>query len=97
MKKTQRHDPIANNQPPTRGPAAEATPPKPDQAPMARERSSGRKLAWRMARLPGVSRAPPTPCTIRAPMSSPAVGARPQQAEARANQATPMEKTRRRP
>ena len=39
-----------------------------------------------MARLPGVSSAPPTPWTMRAAMRRPAVGAKPQQAEATANQ-----------
>ena len=64
---------------------------------MARARSSGRNDACRMARLAGVSSAPPTPWTTRAPMSSPALGARPQQADATANQTTPTEKMRLRP
>ncbi len=50
-----------------------------------------------MARLAGDSSAPPTPWTTRAPMSSPALGARPQQADATANQTTPTEKIRLRP
>ena len=50
-----------------------------------------------MARLPGAKSAPPMPWTMRAAMSTPAVGARPQRADATANQATPMEKTRLRP
>ena len=50
-----------------------------------------------MARLPGVNSAPPTPWTTRATTSSPALGAKPQAAEATANQAMPMEKMRRRP
>ena len=64
---------------------------------MARARSSARNEVCRMARLPGVNSAPPIPCTRRAAMRKPAVGARPQRAEATANQATPMEKTRLRP
>ncbi len=50
-----------------------------------------------MARLPGVNSAPPIPCTRRAAMRNAGVGAMPQRAEATANQATPMEKTRLRP
>ena len=46
---------------------------------------------------PGDSNAPPTPWSTRAPMSSPALGARPQRAEATANQTTPIEKIRLRP
>ena len=64
---------------------------------MARARSSGRNDACRMARLPGVSSAPPMPWTTRAAMSSPAFGAMPQMAEATANQTIPMEKMRLRP
>ena len=79
------------------GPAAAATPLSPDQAPMARARSSGRNEACRMARLAGVRRAPPMPWTTRATISSVAFGATPQQADATANQTTPTEKIRLRP
>ena len=64
---------------------------------MARARSSGRNDACRMARLAGASRAPPTPWSTRAAMSSAEVGAMPQRADATANQTTPMEKIRLRP
>ena len=64
---------------------------------MARARSSERNEVCRMARLPGASSAPPIPCTARAAMRNPDVGAMPQRADATANQATPMEKTRLRP
>jgi hypothetical protein len=50
-----------------------------------------------IARLPGVSSAPPTPCSIRAPTSTGRFGARPHSSDAEANQATPTMKTRRRP
>jgi hypothetical protein len=85
------------SQPPRKGPIAVATPPSPDQAPMARARSCGAKEAWIIARLPGVNNAPPIPCSARAPMSSGAVGARPQSREAIANQTTPTTNTRRLP
>jgi len=97
MKNTQRHDPATIRYPPKRGPAAVATPPTPDQAPMARERSCRRKDAWRMARLAGARRAPPTPWSTRAAISTPAFGANPQQTEATSNQTTPMKNMRLRP
>ncbi len=64
---------------------------------MARLRSSGTNEASRIARLPGVSSAAPTPCNARAAMSTSAFGAMPQSTEATANQTTPTRKTSRRP
>ena len=64
---------------------------------MARARSSGTKDAWMMASDPGVSRAPPTPCSARAAMRAPMLGAAPQARLARANQITPIVKIRLRP
>ena len=77
------------SQPPSSGPKAVATPPSPDQAPIARARSAGRKLASMSARLPGVSSAPPIPCSSRAPISSSAVGATAQSSEATVKRPTP--------
>ena len=79
------------------GPTAVATPPNPDQVPMARARSSGWNDAWIMARLPGVSNAPPMPCRARAPISQAAPGARPHRSDADANHTAPTTKTRRLP
>ena len=79
------------------GPAAPAMPPSPDHAPMARARSSGRNELCRIARLPGVSSAPPMPCKARAATSVSMLGAIPHSSDATANQVTPMTKTRRRP
>ena len=62
---------------------AAATPPSPDHAPMARARSPGLKLASIIARLPGVSSAPPTPWTSRAAIRKPALGATAQRARPR--------------
>ncbi len=53
IKNTQRHEATSTSQPPSSGPIAVATPPRPDQAPIARARSAGRKLDCRIARLPG--------------------------------------------
>ena len=97
MRKTHRQEATWISQPPTNGPTAVATPPSPDHAPIARARSCGANVAWIIARLPGVSSAPPTPCRARAAMSSGAVGASPQSSEATANHTTPMTNTRRRP
>ena len=97
MTKINRQSPICTSQPPTKGPTAEATPVRPDHAPIARARSSSRKLACKIARLPGVSMAPPTPCTMRPATNSPSVGANVHSAEARANTATPTMNRRTRP
>ena len=97
MRNTQRHEATWISQPPMNGPTAVATPPSPDHAPIARARSCGANEAWIIARLPGVSSAPPTPCSARAAMSSGAVGASPHSSEAIANQTTPITNTRRRP
>ena len=50
-----------------------------------------------MARLAGAMSAPPTPWTTRAATSRPVPGAKPQAAEASANQIVPIRKMRRRP
>src|SRR6478752_2092858 len=81
------------SQPPRNGPIAAATPPSPDQAPIARARSPWAKLAEMMARLPGVSRAPPTPCSARAAIRTPAVGASAQPIDASPNQIVPITNT----
>jgi hypothetical protein len=96
-RKTQRQPADCTSQPPRIGPTADATPPSPDQAPTARGRSSGANVAWMIASEPGVSSAPPTPCSTLAAISTPILGARPHSAEDSANQTTPTMKTRRRP
>jgi hypothetical protein len=97
MRKISRQEAACTSQPPRNGPIAAVTPPSPDQAPIAGPRSEGRKLASMIARLPGVSRAPPTPWRARAAISASALGARPHSSDAAANQTTPMTKIRRRP
>ena len=97
MRKMSRQEAAWTSQPPRNGPIAAVTPPSPDQAPMAGPRSSRRKLASMMARLPGVSRAPPMPWRARAAIRASSVGARPHSSEATANQITPITNTLRRP
>jgi hypothetical protein len=70
---------------------------KPDQVPIALPRSSPSNDALMMARLPGVSSAPPSPCTARATTSASRDGASPHAIDARANTTVPMANTRRRP
>ena len=97
MTKIARQEIAPISQPPSSGPSAPATPPRPDQAPIARARSAGRKLASMIARLPGVRSAPPIPWTSRAKISSSTVGATAQSSEARVKSTTPTWKTSRRP
>ena len=97
MKKISRQDTASISHPPRNGPIAVATPPSPDHAPMAAIRSSSANEACRMARLPGVSSAPPTPCRARAAISTSTVGATPHSSDAAANQTMPMTNTFRRP
>ena len=97
MKNTRRHDTALISHPPRNGPIAVATPPSPDHAPMAAERSSSANEACRMARLPGVSSAPPTPCRARAAISTAASGASPHSSDATANHTMPIWNTFRRP
>ena len=95
--KISRQETASTNQPPRKGPMAVETPASPDHAPMAAPRSSGSNTASRMARLPGVSRAAPTPWMARAAISISMVGAIAHSSDATANQTTPQTKTRRLP
>ena len=97
MKNTSRQDTASISHPPRNGPIAVATPPSPDHAPMAAIRSSSANEACRMARLPGVSSAPPTPCRARAAISTSTFGATPHSSDASANHTTPITNTFRRP
>lgn len=95
--KMRRQETAAISHPPTTGPIATAIPPRPDQAPIARPRSSDTKLASMIDRLPGTRRAPPAPWRARAAISTSRLGASAQSSDATLNQATPMRKIRRRP
>ena len=96
-KKIQRQESASISQPPMNGPSAVDTPDSPAQAPIARPRSSGWKLAWSTDSDPGVSSAPPAPWRNRAAISQPVPWASPHSTEAAVNQTTPMRKMRRRP
>ena len=87
--KTQRQE-KSTSRPPMRGPTAAAIPVRPDHCPTPRPRSSLRRVALMMARLPGVSNAPPIPWRKRAPMRSSTVGAMAESSDATANQTTPV-------
>ena len=97
IRKIQRQLAYSTRPPPTNGPIAAAMLPRPDQAPIARPRSARTNTASMIARLPGVSRAPPIPCRTRAAIRVVLSGATPQSTDAAANQTTPITNTRRRP
>ena len=97
MKKIQRQPPVSTIAPPISGAAAVAIAEKADQVPIALPRRPGSKQLVMIARLPGTSSAPPTPCRIRAASSMSSDVARPHHKEASANTAVPIANTRRRP
>ena len=75
MRKINRHDTAVIRNPPTNGPrcSGDAAEPRPrtDDASTVFLAND----AWRIARLPGVSSAPPMPCNLRAAISRPMLGA----------------------
>ena len=76
IRKTSRqpHGATPTSRPPRIGPIAVATPPSPDQAPTAVDRSSLRNDACRIANEPGVSSAAPAPCSARIAISTSVLG-----------------------
>ena len=70
MKNTSRHDTESMSYPPRNGPAAVATPPSPDHAPIAAPRSSGWNDAEMIARLPGNEQRRRDALQSRAPRSA---------------------------
>ena len=83
--------------PPSAGPKAPVIAVNPDQVPIALPRLSASNEALSSAKLPGISKAPPTPWRARAAMSIPTLMDRPQIIEAAVNTTTPITNTRRRP
>ena len=95
--KIQRHETASTSQPPTNGPTTVAMPAHAVHDPIAPPRSSGGNAPTITASALGVSSAPNTPCTARAPISTSMVGAAAHNSEATPNPATPRVKTRRSP
>ena len=75
--------------PPTSGPLATARPVIALKIPIAAPRRSGGKAALSSARPSGISSAAPAPCTARAPISQPTLGASAQAADDRAKRPRP--------
>jgi len=96
IKITNRQEIAKISQPPRNGPIVVVMPPNPDHVPTALDRSSAAKEVCRIARLPGVNSAAPTPCSAQRRCASPRA-APPRRREARANQIVPTVKIRRRP
>ena len=96
MKKIHRHDTHCTSTPPSGGPASVATLVNAVQSPTARPASSP-YVSRSRARLFVVMNAAATPCTTRAAISTPPVGARPARTEASANPTMPATKVSRRP
>ena len=97
IRKAARQETFSTKKPPRTGPRAVVTPESPAQVPMAFPRSSPSKEALMIARDPGTSIAPPTPCRARAAISMSGLVDRPHHTEARVKIAIPREKMRLRP
>ena len=97
MKKIQFQLQCSVMSPPTRGPIASAIAETPAQIPIAMPRCRGGKVAVMIDRVAGFMSAEPAPCTTRAPISQPALVARPQKSEATVKMTRPTMKIRRRP
>ena len=83
--------------PPTIGPSATARPASPPYTPTIIPRFSGGNAVVRIVRLSGSTTAAPSPCTVRATISSEAPGTSAQAADASVNSGKPVLNTRRRP
>ena len=97
IRKIGRQLPASSSHPPRKGAIAADTPLNPPHVPIACVRSPGWKAASMIARLAGVISAPPIPCTARAAMSHPMLGAAAHSTDAAVNQPSPARNTRRRP
>jgi hypothetical protein len=83
--------------PPTTGPAATARPVIPPHKPMAMPRFSTGKAALIRVRVRGITMAAPAPCSPRAAMRVPTLGATAAAAEAAVKTARPRQNMRLRP
>jgi hypothetical protein len=93
IRKIGRQLPVSSSHPPRKGAIAADTPLNPAHVPIACVRSPGAMVA----RLAGVISAPPIPCTARAAMSQPMLGAAAHSTDAAVNQLSPARNTRRCP
>ena len=83
--------------PPTIGPIARESAETPAQMPIAVPRCRRGKVAVMIDRVAGFISAAPTPCTLRAAISDPALPARPHHSDAAVKITSPAMKMRRRP
>jgi hypothetical protein len=83
--------------PPTSGPSATPRPEMPDQAPIASPRFSAGKAVESNVSVSGVTIAAPAPCSARAAISAPVLGASAAAAEASVKMPRPITNMRRRP
>ena len=97
MKKIQFQFRFSTIRPPPSGPIASASADTPAQIPIACPRCFGGKVATMMESDAGFMSAAPAPCTARAPIRKPALGASPQASEESVKIASPTTKIRRRP
>jgi hypothetical protein len=97
MRKAKRQLAYSMSSAPIVGAAVVMVPVIVDHTPMAHERRSGGMVLMMMASTEGVSIAPPTACTTRAPMSTGTVGATAQIALPVVNSASDVRNTRLRP
>ena len=97
IRKIQRHDATCTSTPPPSGPITVATPVHAVQVPIAAARSPSPNVSMISASELGTSSAPATPCTPRAAISTPLVGAAAHTSEHAPNPIRPAWNTRRRP
>ena len=83
--------------PPASGPATDAIAPQAVHEPIAAPRSFGPKAMTMIASELGVTSAPAAPCSPRATISTPMVGATAHTSDSTPKAATPIENTRRSP
>ena len=88
---------LSTIRPPARGPIASASAETPAQIPIAWPRSFGGNVAVMIDSVAGFMSAAPIPCTARAPMRKPALGASPQASDESVKTTMPTMKIRRRP
>ena len=97
MRKIPRHDHASVINAPSAGPATAPNAPVAPVIPMTVDRLCAGNAGSTTAIAVGEIIAPPTPCTTRAAISSPALGARPDSIDPSMKMATPGRKSRLRP